>query len=368
MKIISAIGSFKGSITSRRINEKVKEVLSEKGFSVSPIPVADGGDGLLEALSASISAEEKELETVDALGRKIRAKVAFSGRTAIAEMALTSGLAILKKEERNPLKASTYGTGILIKKLAFSGAETLILGIGGSATNDGGMGALAALGFEFFGEKGELLTPSGESLKLVRRISGEKVPEEIRQLKIEIACDVNNPLLGENGATYIYGPQKGADEKTLAELENGMENYKKVVAEFCGCDYSLLSGMGAAGGLSFGLTSLLGAELKPGAEVVLEKAFYSEKLKDAALVITGEGRLDYQTEMGKLPQIVASKAKEAGVKCIALCGSNAADSENLHNMGISEVYELIDFAPFEECMNNTEFVVEKAVSAIALKL
>ncbi len=361
MKIISAIGSFKGSIDSTQINLKVKEILESKGHTVEAIPVADGGDGLLDSLCASMGGEYIDVDTVDALGRPIKSKVAVVGETGIAEMALASGLALLGKNERNPLKASTYGTGLLIKKLALSGVKNIILGIGGSATNDGGFGCLNALGFRFYDEDSNILTPCGENLEKVKYISDENLLKEIKNIKIQIACDVTNPLLGDSGATYIYGRQKGADDEMLAVLEKGMESYSKAVASFCGEDYTRLSGAGAAGGLGFGLVSMLGAKLEKGAQIVLEQAGYAEKLETADLVFTGEGQIDNQTEFGKLPQIVATMAKNAGVKCIALVGSSTADRESLERMGITDAYELINYAPFEECMNSTEKVIEKVL-------
>ncbi len=364
MNIISAIGSFKGSIDSTAINQKVKENLELKGHCVEAIPVADGGDGLLDSLCAALGGEYINVDTFDALGRPIVAKVAIVGETGIAEMALASGLALLKDDERNPLRASTYGTGILIKELALRGVKSIILGIGGSATNDGGFGCLSALGFEFYDEENNTLIPCGANLQKVKRISDENILKEIENIKIQIACDVTNPLLGESGAAYIYGRQKGADDEMLAILERGMESYSKVVASFCGADYTELAGAGAAGGLGLGLMSMLNAELKKGAQIVLQHAGYAEKLRTAELVITGEGQIDNQTEFGKLPQIVATTAKNAGVNCIALVGSSTADKDSLERMGITATYQLIDFATFDECMNNTEAVVDIAIDHI----
>ncbi len=364
MNIISAIGSFKGSIDSKRINDTVKRKLENKGYSVESIPVADGGDGLLDALVCSLKGEYINLPTVNALGEKITAKVGKACNVGIVEMALASGVAILREEELNPLKASTYGTGLLIKQLAEQGVESIILGIGGSATNDGGFGCLNALGFEFYDENNEALLPSGENLSRICSISDVNVLECIKKLKIQIACDVTNPLLGSEGATYIYGPQKGADEFALKKLESGMENYADVVARFSGKDLRNLCGAGAAGGLGYGLASFLNAILQKGAEIVLEYANYDEKLNNADLVITGEGRMDNQTVFGKLPQIVSSKAKEEKVRCIAIVGSSTADRESLTDMGISRVYQLIDYAPLEKCMINTEEVVETVLDEI----
>ncbi len=364
MKIISAIGSFKGTIDSVKINEIIKETLENKGFSVDAIPVADGGDGLLDALCRSMKGEYFEVETVNASGDKIMSKIAVSGNTGIIEMALASGLALLDEKRLNPLKASTYGTGILIKYLAEKGIKNIILGIGGSATNDGGFGCLCALGFEFFDKSGNALTPCGENLQFVENISDKNVSDTVRKLNIRIACDVTNPLLGSEGATYIYGRQKGADDDMLAILEAGMTVYSKAVAHFCGKDYSDFAGTGAAGGLGYGLMAFLGARLEKGAEIVLDAAEYEEKLKNADLVITGEGRIDNQTAFGKLPQIVASKAKKAGVKCIAIAGSSTAEEKVIEDMGISRIYQLIDFAPLDECMTKTAETIKKAVEMI----
>ncbi len=364
MKIISAIGSFKGTLDSVEINQTVKDFFEPLSISVDAIPVADGGDGLLDSLCSSMKGEYIEVQTVNALGEPITSKIGVAGKTGIVEMALASGLALIDERRLNPLKASTYGTGLLIKHLAFSGFENIILGIGGSATNDGGFGCLSALGFEFYDINGNILKPCGENLKKVVSVSDKNVRNEIKNLKITIACDVTNPLLGENGATYIYGKQKGADDDMLAVLEKGMENYSRAVADFCGNDFSLFSGAGAAGGLGYGLMSLLGARLEKGAHIVLDSAGYKEKLKNADLVITGEGRIDNQTAFGKLPQIVAQTAKKAGVKCIAVAGSSVADESSLAEIGISRVYQLVDYAPIDECMNNTVDVINKLLKDI----
>ncbi len=359
MKIISAIGSFKGSIDSVKINNTVKEILEKQGHVVDAIPVADGGDGLLDSLCTSLGGRFVRVETVNALGEPIVSKVGIAGDIGIVEMALASGLALIEVERLNPLKASTYGTGILIKYLADAGVKNIILGIGGSATNDGGVGCLSALGFNFYDENDKLLIPCGENLQYVKRISDENVSDSIKNVRIQIACDVTNTLLGSNGATYVYGKQKGATDEMLEVLENGLKNYSIVVKEYCKNDYSEKSGTGAAGGLGFALMAMLGAKLQKGAEIVLDCAKYSEKLKNADLVITGEGRIDNQTEFGKLPQIVAKIAEQNGVKCIAVVGSSSADEESIGNMGISEVYELVNYAPLNECLKNPEKVLEK---------
>ncbi len=367
MKIISAIGSFKGSIDSVQINNLVKEILENQGNFVDAIPVADGGDGLLDSLCSSLNGKYLEAETVNALGEPIIAKVGVVGNTGIVEMALASGVALIPENRLNPLKASTYGTGVLIKHLADTGVENVILGIGGSATNDGGFGCLNALGFDFYDKDNVLLIPNGENLEKVKKISGERVADNIKNLKIQIACDVTNTLLGSNGATYVYGRQKGATDKMLKKLEYGLENFAKSIFKYCGNDYSTLAGSGAAGGLGFGLVSLLNAKLQKGAEIVLDCAKYVEKLENADLVITGEGRLDNQTVFGKLPQIVANTAQQNGVKCIALVGSSAATQESLNSMGISEVYQLINYAPLDECIENPESVIRIALDKFSIK-
>ncbi len=364
MKVISAIGSFKGSIDSVKINKTVKEFFEAEGIYVEAIPVADGGDGLLDSLCVAMGGKYIDVNTVNALGEPLISKAGVAGETGIVEMALASGLALIDESRLNPLKASTYGTGILIKHLALMGVEKIILGIGGSATNDGGFGCLNALGFDFYDKSGELLAPCGENLKKINSVSDKRVCDAVKGLKIQIACDVTNPLLGPNGATYIYGRQKGADDAVLDALESGMKSYSKVVADFCGNDYSLLQGTGAAGGLGFGLMAFLGAKLEKGAKIVLEQAGYAEKLKSADLVITGEGRIDNQTAFGKLPQIVAKTAAASGVKCVALAGSSVADAESLKAMGISKLYQLIDYAAFEECMSNTSETVKRVLPDI----
>ncbi len=368
MKLISAIGSFKGTISSVKINNTAKEIFEKHGFKVDAIPLADGGDGLLDSLCLTLNAAVREIDTVNALGEPIKARVGISGNIAIVESALATGLAILKKEQYNPLKASSYGTGVLIKQLAEEGIGSIILGLGGSATNDGGIGCLAALGFEFFNSKNEPLAPAGENLINISRIDSRKVSERVKNLKLTIACDVTNPLLNETGATYVYGRQKGADDAMLLFLENGMKNYARIVSDFCKKDFSNEQGAGAAGGMGFGLISFLNAEMKKGAELVLEYSDYENKLKDADLVITGEGQLDSQTEFGKLPQIAAKNALNANVKCIAVAGSCTANKESLKRTGIDSVFELINYESLEKCMTDTENVVRTVFEDIAIKI
>ncbi len=363
MKIISAIGSFKGSIDSLQINRAVVEALSPLGIEVVPIPVADGGDGLLDAVCQALNGTYLTVDTVNALGAPIKAKVGIVKDVGVIEMALASGLALLGND-LNPLKASTYGTGLLIKYLAEKGIKKIILGIGGSATNEGGMGCLSALGFEFYDVEGNLLTPNGENLLNIDRISSKNVPDYVKSLDIQIACDVTNPLTGQNGATYVYGRQKGATDDMLATLEQGLTHYSKVILDFTGEDKSNQEGTGAAGGLGFGLMALLNAKLVKGAEIVLSLANFDEKLKGGDLVITGEGRIDDQTQYGKLPQIVAEKATESGVKCIAICGSSSASKTALSNIGITKAYQLVDYAPLDVCMHDTYNLVQSVVREI----
>lgn len=358
MKIVSAVGSFKGSIDSVLINQVIASALGKLGHDVTPLPVADGGDGLLDAILWAKNGQRLSVNSINALGIPTSVDVGIADTIGVAEMALASGLAMLG-DNLDPANASTYGTGLLIRELVRHGAQEIILGLGGSATNDGGMGCLAALGYRFLDKNGTELAPVAKNLIAVAGIDDTAVAADIRQIPIHVACDVNNPLLGPQGATYVYGPQKGVLGDLLPTLESGMAHFAEVVVSHTGKDYREIEGAGAAGGLGYGLLSFLNAHLEKGAEIVLRLADYVHHLQGADLVITGEGRIDNQTVFGKLPQVVADGAKQRSIPCVAICGSSIADQDALNCMGIRNVIQLVDHAPLEECMHQTESLVSR---------
>ena len=334
--IILAFDKFKGSLTS----EQVAEAFARGWRMVVPyadiatVPIADGGDGMLHALSTALGATSQRLVAHDPLGRAITTHYALSGSRAIIEMAQISGLALLNGEERNPMLSSSYGLGEVIRDALDRGARSIILGIGGSATNDCGMGMLEALGYRFYDAQDKVLTSSGDAMCRVARIDATNADTRLSECEIIVASDVDNPLYGEHGAAWVYAPQKGATPTMVEMLDKGMRSFAEVV----GGDYHTVAGAGAAGGVGYALMALLGATLKPGIELVLDSVGFDALLDDAQLVITGEGRIDRQTLMGKGPSGVLRRAMLRGVPVIAL-GGRVEWSEELMSSGFRRIYE-----------------------------
>ncbi len=321
MKLIFAPDSFKGSLSSlnaaARMAEGAQRVFPDAQCLL--LPMADGGEGTLEALVLSRGGMKADMKVTGPDGREAKAQWGMlSDGTAVVEMAQASGITMMKK--RDPMTATSFGTGEMIRAAAHD-AMRIVVGIGGSATNDGGMGLLSALGVQFFDEDDNLLRGCGADLSRVRRVDFSRIDSFVLNCPMDVLCDVDNPLLGENGATYIYGPQKGADEEMLKALEAGMENYARVMQEALGRDIAHFPGAGAAGGVGAALCGVLGANRLPGAQTVLDLMAFDEKVKGAAICFTGEGRMAGQSiHYGKAPVQVAERCKKAGVPCVAIVG------------------------------------------------
>lgn len=322
MKFIFAPDSYKGSLSSinvaARMAEGVQRVFPDAVCQL--LPMADGGEGTLDALVLASGGMTAEMKVTGPNDKEVTAKWGLlPDGTAVVEMAQASGLPLMRGK-KDPLLATSYGTGEIIRAAAHD-AMRIIVGIGGSATNDGGMGLLSALGVKFYDENGDVLRGCGADLIRVRRVDFSQIDSYVLNCPMDVLCDVNNPLLGENGATYVYGPQKGVDAQMLKDLERGMENYARVMSEALGRDIAQFPGAGAAGGVGAALCGVLGAARCPGAETVLELIGFDEKVKDAAVCFTGEGRMDGQSlNYGKAPVQVASRCRKAGVPCIAIVG------------------------------------------------
>lgn len=323
--ILLAFDSFKGSLTSREVadafEEGVRSVLPD--CVVKKVCLADGGEGTAEALVGTLGGKWIEVEVSDPLMRPIRAcyGVVDDGRTAIIEMASASGLTLLTEEERNPLKTSTYGTGQLIADALKRGCRKLLIGIGGSATNDTGTGMLSALGFRFLDAEGMPLAGCGESLERITTIDTSHILPELKAVDIRVACDVTNPFCGPQGAAYIFASQKGADRQMVEQLDRGMHHFAEVIREYNKVDVTNISGAGAAGGLGGAFSALLGARLCRGVELVLDALHFEELLTGCDLVVTGEGHIDRQTLMGKAPMGVLKAATHQNIPVIAIGGS-----------------------------------------------
>ena len=337
-KVVIVPDSFKGTLSATEVCSIVKTELQKKypHLEAIEIPVADGGEGTVEALLTAMGGERIYCTVKSPLGRDI---TAFYGilpdGTAVIEMAQASGITLEK--EYNALKSSTYGTGQLILDAVSRGIKNILIGIGGSATTDGGIGVLGTLGIGFYDKNKKEVPLCGEGLKLIESIDISGLDKRLQECNITVLCDVANPLYGENGAAYVFSPQKGASEKDVRFLDEGLRNLARVSADTLGKDFSLREGAGAAGGLGFGLIAFLGARLTKGIEYVLEKTEFSEKIKGADLIITGEGKLDRQSLMGKVPFFVAEKRE--GKRVLALVGVSEVTPEEAAEKGISEIIE-----------------------------
>ena len=418
MKILIAIDSFKGSLSSKEAGEAIKSgilrIIPNAEVLISPL--ADGGEGTVETLVEALGGS---LETVRVKGplfqeveahygilsesEKFQAEIKSDthretlpedpskahseapsetdsqyspedGKLAVMEMSQASGITLLSPEKRNPLKTSSYGVGQMILDAYYKGCRRFLIGIGGSATNDGGIGMLTALGFRFTKENGEEISPIGEGLKDLVKIENSSVPEGLLQCSFQIACDVENPLYGENGASLIYGFQKGGNKELLSQMDLWMKHYSELVKEYNPTANSEAPGSGAAGGLGFAFRSFLQGELKSGVSLILEETKLSKKMQGADLVITGEGRLDEQSAMGKAPIGVAKLAKEQGIPVIAFTGAVTEGAKACNQAGIDayfpnlrEIITLEDAMKKETAKQNLADTVEQVMRLYRLQ-
>ncbi len=328
MNILIACDSFKGSLTSAEVCECVSETLNNANIKTVRCPLADGGEGTVNAFRSALKCETVTTTVHDPLMRKISAQYVIAEKTAIIEMASASGITLLKENELNPETTSTYGTGELIYHAIEKGCTKIIIGIGGSATNDGGKGCLEALGAVFRNKDAQPLKPGGASLKELETTDLSNFKKVADHAELIIACDVTSPLCGENGATKVFARQKGADNHQIENLENALIHFSKKSNELLGKDYSTLPGTGAAGGLGFALVAYCGGKLTSGFEAVSNALSLEEKIKHCDLVITGEGKTDNSTLLGKLPVSVAKLSEKHNKPCILLSG-DIEDSVNL---------------------------------------
>lgn len=324
MRVVVATDSFKGSLSSREVADAFELGLRDHtpDCEVVKVVIADGGEGTTEALTESLGGRLIEVEVCDPLGRPIVARygIVDDSKTAIIELSSASGLTLLNTEERNPLLTSTFGTGEMIADAIQRGCRKFLVGIGGSATNDGGTGALRALGFRFLDSESSPLVGGGEILDKIAAIDNSHVIKELSECEFTIACDVTNPLYGEQGAAYIYAPQKGATPDMVEQLDRALRNFARVVEAFSNRRISDMEGAGAAGGVGGGFKALLNARLVRGIDMVLEAIEFDQIIEGCDLVITGEGKIDRQTIMGKAPSGVLATAREQGIPTIAIGG------------------------------------------------
>lgn len=359
MKIVIAIDSLKGSLGSMEAGYAAREGI-ERAFSGGTLPeivvkpLADGGEGTTEAMVQGLGGSYRRVTVTGPMGEAASARygILADGKTAVMEMAEAAGILLVKRERLNPWKAATVGVGEMILDAVKLGCRDFIIGIGGSATTEGGIGMLSALGYEFLDEKGLPLPPVFSSLDQIASIRAARVPAELGECHFQIACDVSNPLCGENGAVFIYGPQKGVKSEERAVMDDMMRCYAHSTAEFFGVDHSGVPGTGAAGGLGFAFFSYLpNVTLRPGVSIVLDAIRLEEDLRNADFVITGEGRLDGQTANGKVPVGVARLAKQHGATVLAFAGGLAPDCLPCNEAGIDAFFPIVRGAcPLEEAM------------------
>lgn len=358
MKLLFVSDSFKGSLSSEQTIELLTKAAEEifPNCSCGGMPVADGGEGTAQAVVQAVNGRIQETDVQGPLGENVKA---FYGqldeKRAVLEMACASGLPLVPEKERNPEKTTTFGTGELIRHVLDDGYRDISIAIGGSATNDGGMGCMRALGVKFLDKSGKELRGCGEDLIHVAEIDVSGLDPRIFQSKITVMCDVTNPLCGKDGATWTFGKQKGADESMQERLEAGMQNYRDVIKRQFGIDLDQIPGAGAAGGLGAALLVFLHGELKSGIETVLELIDFDRKLEDVSLVVTGEGRTDWQSCFGKVVQGVGDHCKKKGVSAAALVGSMGPGAEKIYEHGICSIMTTVNgVMPLEEAMDHAE--------------
>ncbi|AET68959.1 glycerate kinase [Desulfosporosinus orientis DSM 765] len=366
MKIVIAPDSFKGCLNAFSVAQAMSRGVQQiyPSCEIDLIPMADGGEGTVEAILSAVPGEKVKVQVTDPLGRPIEAIYGLieGGSTAIIEMAAASGLTLLSEAEKNPRLTSTYGTGLIIKDALERGVKKILLGIGGSATNDGGAGLAAALGVRLLDKHGKELSPGGAALRDLAEIDMSKINPRLSEVKIEVACDVQNPLCGPMGASAVYGPQKGANSEDIRYLDKALKNFGEQLSSIAGINLLELPGGGAAGGLGAGSVGFLGAQLRPGSEIVLEVANAEAKIKTADLVLTGEGRTDFQTAYGKVPVGVAALAKNHNVPVLVISGSVDGSPDALSSHGICTCFSVSEGpVTLEEAFVKAEQQLERAV-------
>jgi glycerate 2-kinase len=370
LRIVIAPDSYKGSLSALEVANSMERGIRKvfPDAQIRKIPIADGGEGTVAALTASTGGRILTAIVKDPLGRSIPAEwgIVGDGRTAVIETAVASGLNLVPKDIRDPRIASSFGTGLLIKAALDAGLRKIIIGLGGSATNDGGAGMITALGAVFLDESGNELPPGGAALINLSEIDLSKLDPGLKDTEITAACDVDNPLCGPRGASAVYGPQKGATPEIVNELDAALSHYAGIAAKATDKNVSELPGSGAAGGLGAGLMFFTNAALRPGIEIVIEATDLSRIIQEADLVLTGEGNTDFQTAFGKAPMGVAAIAKKHGKPVICLSGGLGAGANELLVLGIDALMSIANSPmTLEQCMESADRLIEEAAERLA---
>lgn len=357
MKFLFASDSFKGTLSS----EEIITILTDTARQVFPncecagVPVADGGEGTVDAVVAAMNGTIRSVPVHGPLMEETTASYGvFGGDQAVIEMAAASGLPMVPPEKRNPLHTTTYGTGELIKDAIEQGYRKIAIAIGGSATNDGGIGAMTALGVRFLDAEGNELTGFGADLGKIKTIDTKNLYPAIKETEFTVMCDVTNPLTGPDGATFTFGKQKGGTPEILAQLEQDMKQYKELLLQLTGVDVDEIAGAGAAGGLGAALSVFLKANMKSGIETVLDLIEFDSLLENVDLVITGEGRMDWQSAFGKVPSGIGVRCRKKDIPAIAIVGGMGDGAEKIYEFGIESIIPTINGAmPIEEALERS---------------
>ena len=353
MKIVVAMDSFKGSLTSLEAGEAVRQGILRAipDAEVYVRPMADGGEGTVEALTAGMGGRLERVTVTGPLGKPVEARYGISDSTAIMEMSAAAGITLVPEQERDPMHTTTFGVGEMIRDAIGKGCRRFIIGIGGSATNDGGIGMLQALGYGLLDGTGRQAAFGAKGLRDLADITMKDALPELRDCVFRVACDVTNPLCGERGASAVYGPQKGASPEVIVQMDHWLERYAELARRKLPRADPLHPGTGAAGGLGFAFRTFLNASLEPGVQIVLEETRLEEYVRGADVVVTGEGRLDGQTAMGKAPVGVAALAKKYGALVVAFSGCIARDAGVCNERGIDAFFPILQSAlSLEEAM------------------
>jgi glycerate kinase len=369
MNILLAPDSFKDSLPAKAVADHMAKAISRvmPDAQITKIPLSDGGEGLLEALVRPLGGQFVKVKVKDPLMRAIWAHYGIidNGQTAVIEMAVASGLELLKENERNPLITSTHGTGQLIKDALDNGCTKIIVGLGGSATNDGGMGMIKALGGKFLDHNGNSIGEGGAALERLAQIDLSQFDRRLSNCEIIAACDVTNPLTGANGASMVFGGQKGGRPEDLKQLDHNLLNYASVIKSDLGKDIKSVKGTGAAGGTALSLLAFLNAALKPGIQLIMKELQLETHIKKADLVITGEGKIDEQTLYGKTISGIASISKKNNVPVIAIAGKVDNDIGELYKLGLTAVFSIVNQPmSLQESINHTGELIESCITNI----
>lgn len=370
MNILIAPDSFKETLNAKEVCDAIQSSFQKiyKDAIITKVPLADGGEGTVQSLVDATNGKIINVEVSDPLHRKIEAFYGLLGdeKTAVIEMASSSGIELLHQNEKNPMLTTTYGFGELINDALNKGVKSFILGLGGSATNDCGIGMLQALGVEFFDENENLISTVGAMhIKDIKSFNASILEEKFKDVKIKVACDVKNPLCGENGASFVFGPQKGASKEQVELLDSYLFDFANLCEDKFNEEFKDIEGCGAAGGLGFALISFLNASLESGIDIVMKQVNLEEKIKTANLVITGEGKIDFQTINGKTPIGVARLAKKYDKKVLAICGCLGEDYELVLENGIDAVFDITTISSDFDTIINTS---KKNLEGVSLNI